>query len=81
MRMREMVPCGMPVSRLMAACVQPSPISAASFSDVFMPLTIRTRIANVNTLSHRTMKNNDSIVPTPLRRFFFAHANIYAFSY
>ena len=59
--MRETVPCGIPVFSLMAVCVQPIPISAASFSDVFMHRTIRTHIADVNTLSHRMMKNNDEM--------------------
>lgn len=56
--MREIVPCGTPVSSLMADCVQPIPISSTSFSDVFMPLTIRTRIKNVNTLLHYSFTNN-----------------------
>lgn len=57
-RMREMVPCGTPVSALMADCVHPKPTSAQSFSDVFMPATIRTRIGRVNTLAHYLFANN-----------------------
>ena len=57
-RMRDMVPCGTPVSPLMADCVQPILIKEASFSDVFIPHTIRTRIERVNTLSHYLFANN-----------------------
>lgn len=57
-RMREMVPCGTPVSVLMADCVQPILTKAESFSEVFMPKTIRNRIGNVNTLSHYLLTNN-----------------------
>lgn len=56
--MREIVPCGTPVSVLMADCVHPSSIKAASFSDVFIRPTIRTRIGHVNTLSHYSFTNN-----------------------
>lgn len=56
--MREIVPCGTPVSSLIADCVQPIEISAAIFSDVFMRSTIRTRIEHVNTLSHYSFTNN-----------------------
>lgn len=59
--MREIVPCGMPVSRLIADCVQPIPISLASFSEVFMRSTIRTRIGYVNTHSHYSFTNNSGM--------------------
>lgn len=57
--MREMVPCGTPVSSLIADCVQPIRINSEIFSDVFMSSTIRTRIGYVNTLSHYSFANND----------------------
>lgn len=59
--MREMVPCGTPVSSLMADCVHPIPIRAASFSDVFMNSTIRTRIEIVNTHPHYSLTNNQGM--------------------
>lgn len=59
--MREIVPCGTPVSSLMADCVHPIPISATIFSDVFMHSTIRTRIEHVNTLSHYSFTNNSGM--------------------
>lgn len=55
---REIVPCGTPVQSLMAVCVQPNPIKAEIFSEVFMPSTIRKHIEKVNTLSHYALKNN-----------------------
>lgn len=59
--MRETVPCGTPVSTLMADCVQPDTINAAIFSDVFMDNTIRTRIDNVNTLLHYSLSHNSGM--------------------
>lgn len=56
--MREMVPCGTPVSALMANCVQPDLTRAAIFSDVFMLSTIRKHIEKVNTHLHYTLGNN-----------------------
>lgn len=55
---REIVPCGTPVATLMADCVQPNPIKAEIFSEVFMHSTIRKHIGNVNTLSHYALENN-----------------------
>lgn len=60
-RMREMVPCGIPVAVLMADCVQPIFTREESFSDVFMTETIRNSIGNVNTPSHYLLTNNGNM--------------------
>ena len=61
LRMREIVPCGTPVSALIADCVHPILTKAPSFSDVFMLSTIRTRIEDVNTPAHYLLANNASM--------------------